>query len=131
MNWTTKTIDECCDFLAECKGWKHKGGRWYHPVYHKLGSDQKRHPIPATLDAIAGALPDEWVWCVVEFYDYKGVGAYARNKTRDDYVEDWTRAEANTELLARARAACMAWEAVLDQGADVAAQARGNRRAEE
>jgi hypothetical protein len=56
------TTTECRDKLAEMEGWKKKHGRWYHPVWHKLGSGQKRHPIPATLDAAAAAMPEGWGW---------------------------------------------------------------------
>jgi hypothetical protein len=56
------TVDQCRDKLAEMEGWKKKHERWYHPVWHKLGSGQKRHPIPATLDAAAAAMPEGWWW---------------------------------------------------------------------
>jgi len=57
-----RSVDECRDWLAADEGWKRKGDRWKHPVWHKLGSGQKRHHIPATLDAAAAAMPEGWWW---------------------------------------------------------------------
>ena len=56
------TLDEIRDDLARRAGWLGKGGRWYHPVYHRLGSGQKRHPLPLTRDAAADAMPEGWDW---------------------------------------------------------------------
>ena len=53
------------DRLAEMDGWKLKSERWYHPVWHKLGSGQKRHPHPPTLDGAAAAMPEGW-WFTCE-----------------------------------------------------------------
>lgn len=56
-NFAAMTPEQRRDWLAEQEGWKRRGDRWRHPVYHKLGSGQKRHPLPNTLDAAAEAMP--------------------------------------------------------------------------
>lgn len=60
----TMTIEEVCEWLAVDTGeWNRKsGGRWYHKRWHKLGSGQKRHPVPASLDAFARLWPEGWTW---------------------------------------------------------------------
>ena len=121
MNPHTATITECCDFLAECKGWKRPGYEWPNPSARSNGCWTRRdesvigeivygstglHPIPQSLDAIAGALPEGvgtmWVAGPVPFWICTiGIGPQMTRK--------WFSAEADTELLARARAACLAW----------------------
>ena len=60
----TMTVDECRDWLANRAGWESKHNSWWHR--NLLGS-VAQHPIPATIDAAAAALPSGWFWCV-EFY---------------------------------------------------------------
>lgn len=53
------SVEQCRDWLAEnAEPWTRKGDRWYHEKWHRTGSGQKRHPIPATLDAAAHAMPE-------------------------------------------------------------------------
>lgn len=64
-NFAAMTPEQRRDWLSEQEGWKRRGDRWRHPVYHKLGSGQKRHPLPNTLDAAAEAMPEGWSYKIV------------------------------------------------------------------
>lgn len=97
MNPNTMTIDECWDFLLEVlPGPKPSGG------FKFSGS---------TLDSIAGALPPDWVWCVVQWYKRDDVEAWC-HRIGDCENDSMEGMKADTELLARARAAVKAWMVV-------------------
>jgi len=94
MNPNEWTLDQCRDFLAECKGW----------AGFSLSG---RKPIPATLDAIAGALPEGVTWREVKHVCGESWSAVAEQKSSGSLVS--YSHNSDTERLARARAACLAW----------------------
>lgn len=109
MNPHTATLAECRDFLAECKGWMAYTPCFDDPLAHGWlkypNLHEPDHPIPATLDAIAGALPDGWVWeCIGQ---KEAGGWFASCSLGFDDPEMY--ADADTERLARIRVACLAW----------------------
>ncbi len=58
----------CRDYITErSTGYVKKNGRWYHPVYNKLGSGRKDRPLPAGLDVLR-CLPEGWIWCRYEHW---------------------------------------------------------------
>lgn len=108
----TATLEQCCDYIAECKGWMRPTGA--DPYWSKCGPTPKvSHPldcpVPPTLDSIARSSPEdvsvifvagpkpEWV-CTL------GIGSGC--------VKTWVTAGADTELLARARCSALAWKTV-------------------
>lgn len=98
------TLDECRDWVAENSGeWTRKGGmRWCHRVWHRLGSGQKRHPFPPTIDAAAEAMPEGWDWSVCKGMDvsrnYSAEAFDTKATNGHEFVED-----CETELLVRWR----------------------------
>jgi len=136
----TATLDECRDFIAECNGWIDQnkvdsdtpepiaslrraasafGGQdWYHPTEEPheryVGCRYGDHPIPATLDAAAGALPDGWVWSYIDWQDESfGRPVCSAFATRGDEYEPLSgsvvEGQGDSEIPARFRAACLAW----------------------
>ncbi len=87
MNPHVWTLGMCRDFLAECKG--------------------NILPIPATLDAVAGALPEGIVWREIKYKALSKRWVVAADRESDGLIMGWSDGE--TEILARARAACLAW----------------------
>jgi hypothetical protein len=110
------TLDECRDELARAKGWEQIGHFWYGHGRVVSAPDaairavqipsSPDHPIPATLDAIAQAMPEGFRLEVGHAYGGQS-GWYALgNRTSKNWV-----GRADTELLARARLACACWRA--------------------
>jgi len=82
MNPNTASLEELRDWLAERRGWKlvtsgtffgtNSDGSKFPwrptpdwPLWHldkKELREGSNHPIPATLDAAAAAMPDGWTW---------------------------------------------------------------------
>lgn len=87
-NFAAMTPEQRRDWLAEQEGWKRRGDRWRHPVYHKLGSGQKRHPMPNTLDAAAEAMP-EGIRVQRHLCDTMHRWEYCLWKLRDGKYDEW------------------------------------------
>ena len=110
------TIDECCDFIAECKGWKRSasGVSWRWPERYGMRMQRPKHPVPPTLDSIAGALPEGWMWVSVRWHPAVALapehswGCNVINLRRTGGCETYGPDEAT----ARARAAVKAWMVV-------------------
>jgi hypothetical protein len=126
VNIDQMTEQEVRDYLAECEGWKRPAYVWPNPEAFSTDCWTRRyesatgeitysralsHPVPATLDAAAGCLPEGWVWQSVLWYDdtpaeataistYKAVSASGEGK-------EW-----EGERHARFRAAAKAWAVV-------------------
>jgi hypothetical protein len=116
MDPTTMTLDEIRDWAARRQGWDayvasngitvwHRGGFGKaDDPYQQSGSS---HPIPPTLDAIAGLMPSGWK----TFRVWKGQAgewrAYVRRGTGDDW-DRVTTIDTGNELLDRARLAMLA-----------------------
>jgi hypothetical protein len=92
-------LDELRDAHAKRLGWDYCP-LVYDGSWHKDGKYCK-HPVPATLDAIAGLMPPNWEWCM----DVDVLEAY-RDTTGYVWVE-----RTGDELTDRARLAWLAWEA--------------------
>lgn len=56
-NLDAMTFDELRDHAAKLEGWTRHGVHWC-----KGDKQQRPHPIPRTLDAIAPLMPDGWGW---------------------------------------------------------------------
>lgn len=63
------TVDEIRDRLAERAGWKFSGtekwrppGHWSPPGWPDTNLSICDHPMPATLDGAASAMPVGWEW---------------------------------------------------------------------
>jgi hypothetical protein len=99
----TMTLDELRDAHAKRLGWKGYGENWWRHESSPPGDSKSyfTHPIPATLDAIAGLMPPNWEWCM----DVDVLEAY-RDTTGYVWVE-----RTGDELTDRARLAWLAWEA--------------------
>lgn len=98
------TLDECRDEIAKLQGWRTLPPRnfaWWHDIT-RTGSS--KHPIPATLDAIAGAMPDGWYIGIEHAYADRSDSWFvtAVNRTIPD-TEQRHEMVGPTELLARAR----------------------------
>ncbi len=95
MNPDTATIDECIVYISDA---------------------MDDYPLSATLDAAAGALPEGWVWTTITSGAWNKLGVkYVKQSSlwhaacwRDDDQND-ASALADTEHLARFRAAAKAW----------------------
>lgn len=114
MNPDTMTLHECRDAIAEAMGYTPVTnldlGRigWTRPD----GRDILHHPLPATLDAIAGSLPEGWLWNEIRWFNGSKLWS-ARVYRFDPWDADG--ADADTELLARARASLKAWLRVREE----------------
>lgn len=113
MNPDTASLQECCDALAEFAGYtRHEppggGDYWWT---HESSSDPIYEPPFSDLDSIAGALPAGWVWNDITWLPDE---VYAGARSGWDVSKGivGVDGEADTELLARARAAVKAWLAV-------------------
>lgn len=73
MNPQTATIEECRDFVAGAQGWTQTtDGIWCSPECKDRDDFAAcvrsgvlpclNHPVPATIDAAAKALPEGWTW---------------------------------------------------------------------
>lgn len=87
----------------------HRGAAWLQASRESgIAADcghgpQFGHPLPATLDAIAGALPEGWYWGTASFHHTTPQVFFTATKGAEVLV-----GFADTELLARARAAAKA-----------------------
>jgi hypothetical protein len=103
----TMNLDELRDWHVKRLGWRqafrhrHASGveQWWWE--RDNGDECQDHPVPATLDAIAGLMPPNWEWCM----DVDVLEAY-RDTTGYVWVE-----RTGDELTDRARLAWLAWEA--------------------
>ena len=102
------TLQECCDALAEFAGFtRHEpaGGGEYWWTHESSRDPIYGHPIHPTLDSIAGALPEGWMWDRI-FRQNNGVW---RAWCTPHHMVEGEEGFGDTELLARARAAVKAW----------------------
>lgn len=115
------TLEECRAELAEAEGWTYSDDHdkgWTRPGYPGwMGV----HPIPATLDAAAAAMPEHWQTSMVcrcfgdwsKYPEKKKDDAWcAMGMRAADSVTGRYRAFADTELLARFRLAVAARRAM-------------------
>lgn len=111
------TLDECRNELADRAGHNDIGSPGTIAFVHR--SDVTRliqaHPIPATLDAIAGAMPEGW-WltlCHEPRTDGTSVWITSASDTHEDGGVGFNGVESrsDTEILARARLAVACWRA--------------------
>lgn len=106
MNPHEMTLEQCCDYLMEANGWRIVDGEY--PFVDPGGGAWPSNPHPfKSLDAIAGSLPEGYRWW--------GVGWGTNSPDCQGLVGDANgidfAAWGDTEPLARARAAVLAWEA--------------------
>lgn len=106
MQASEMNLDQCRDVIAESLGWRFAADHgqrtpqrlWVHEKY----LSRHEHPIDATLDAAAAAMPEGWYW-VVNFtgtiVPFLAI-AVERVPTRPQI-----EIRADTELLARFRLA--------------------------
>jgi hypothetical protein len=126
VNIDQMTEQEVRDYLAECLGWRHLD--MIDPALEGLhlgwerGKERlffRKHPVPATLDAAAGCLPEGWWYWI----NHCGMTdrCVAGQGIRETFVCECVhktqqhirvRSEADTERLARFRAAAKAWAVV-------------------
>jgi hypothetical protein len=125
VNIDQMTEQEVRDYLAECEGWKRPAYVWPNPEAFSTDCWTRRyesatgeitysralsHPVPATLDAAAGCLPEGCWFCKVRWIRQTGTD---REHSSQVGQNGWTvQAEAPTERLARFRAAAKAWAVV-------------------
>jgi hypothetical protein len=95
------TLDELRDAHAKRLGWE-PCPLVYDGCWCK-GTKYCRHPIPATLDAIAGLMPSGWLWTRTNgcWHAYPHAVSSLRVSVLDT----------GDELTDRARLAWLAWEA--------------------
>jgi hypothetical protein len=131
VNIDEMTEQEVRDYLAECLGWVriNKGSVPVEvPLWERrtklpgggVGVEESWcHPVPATLDAAAGRLPEGWWYWI----NHCGMTdrCVAGQGIRETFVCECVhktqqhirvRSEADTERLARFRAAAKAWAVV-------------------
>jgi hypothetical protein len=112
----TMNLDELRDWHVKRLGWRqafrhrHASGveQWWWE--RDNGDECQDHPIPATLDAIAGLMPSGWE----VFRVWQGQLGEWRAYVRIGEEDQWRKVVApdtGDELLDRARLAWLAWEA--------------------
>jgi hypothetical protein len=110
----TMNLDELRDAHAKRLGWETYTASNGIVVWFKGGfgvaddpyqQNSKDHPIPATLDAIAGLMPPNWKW-YREHYRINKIQWSAHTTNMSVRVDD-----TGDELTDRARLAWLAWEA--------------------
>jgi hypothetical protein len=109
VNIDEMTEQEVRDYLAECAG-RHKeaDGLWYgDPEWPNHGFAE--HPVPPTIDSAAGCLPEGYEWTGVLFRCEGHDGPAAATAIGPGAP---VGAKADTERLARFRAAAKAWAVV-------------------
>lgn len=85
-----KTLDEIRDWFARRQGWERNTfGFWTKPMTFVYRDHDDEHPIPATLDAIAGLMPSGYhitvgQYCTPPYYWW----AEARPHGMTDYPHD-------------------------------------------
>lgn len=116
MDVDKMTVDECRDWLADKDGWvKVKGtygeGTWRHRSTLYDPCSNWSHPIPATLDAAAAAMPEGWM-VKLEITSNGQCWAEASRKRNylpvddsDPYATGTTELEARFRLAVKARTA--------------------------
>jgi len=132
-NPDTMTISECCDALSEFAGYRHV--EYGDTLYAEHGCRNPHrlvwindcngicddHPIPPTLDSIAGALPEGWRWHRIEWVNHERCGCrcesgYQTTCRENTSVPSWRDKEATARhkymIEAMARAAVKAWQVV-------------------
>lgn len=123
MNHTTATIDECRDYIAKCKGWTlGTDPKWIGTsgfiVWQRDGVQHPSlgHPIPATLDAAHGSLPEGYRWMVIDFNSDRHeefiVDAWATGPDQNASGKASYGAERDACLCAMFRASAAAWAQV-------------------
>lgn len=101
----TATLEQCCDYIAECK----YGDGPYVSENGRVMRWIER--VPPTLDSIAGSLPEGWHWSFVGYYPPDEAPSVADKwmcDVNNGSLTFW--AEADTEPLARARCSALAWQ---------------------
>lgn len=67
----TMTLDECRDWIARDEGWTSFSATngivvWHRGSFDTVGEPystcKEPHPVPATIDAAASAMPERWWW---------------------------------------------------------------------
>jgi hypothetical protein len=103
------TLDELRDAHAKRLGWEWQGGcKWFNSRKSGIDATIYTHPIPATLDAIAGLMPSGWWWR--RFIDLDGSVCWVAGQDISRWVVCKVP-DTGDELLDRARLAWLAWEA--------------------
>jgi len=111
------TVDEMRDYVAGCLDggkWKkvrtpHGIEAWRHESLMDDPCSNWGHPLPYTIDAIAGALPPGYLWDSIYFFKPNDIWqAWAREKIGVERE----MATATTEKEARLRAVYAAWRRV-------------------
>jgi hypothetical protein len=105
-------LDELRDAHAKRLGWKGYGENWWRHELSPPGDSKSyfTHPVPATLDAIAGLMPSGWE----VFRVWQGQLGEWRAYVRIGEEDQWRKVVApdtGDELTDRARLAWLAWEA--------------------
>ena len=107
MDPTTMDLDQIRDWAARRQGWERNTfGFWTKPTTCVYRDHDDEHPVPPTLDAIAGLMPVRWWWeRVWDVFNFAFV--WFAGKGTDDHR--LVRLEATKdELLDRARLAMLA-----------------------
>jgi hypothetical protein len=102
---TDMSLDQIRDWHAKRLGWQQYGTK--APYWTRGPEIETRHPVPATLDAIAGLMPPGWDWQRNHVDWIAGKRGGARRTV-------WRMAstpDTGDELTDRARLAWLAWEA--------------------
>ena len=111
---TTMDLDQIRDWAARRQGWDTYTASNGITVWHRGGfgkaddpyqQSSNAHPIPATLDAIAGLMPEPWRSTTTIHIGTSNTVALAVNSCQ------WIRADGENEILARARLAMLATRA--------------------
>ncbi len=106
MNPDTATIDECRDYIAQAMGWSLQTDGFNRMWVKFPEGGINNHPIPLTLDAAAGALPEGWSWLNLDFGEYGKCVAQAGTDFDSEVVKTFV---CESEPLARFRCAAKAW----------------------
>lgn len=90
-------LQETLDEIARLTGWRRFGSGGSLSNWWGRGKDETfDHPVPATLDAIAGLMPKGWKWGVI--HSEHGTFGWASPPDRPDAFES----EGTSELEVRA-----------------------------
>jgi hypothetical protein len=107
----TMNLDELRDAHAKRLGWEWQiGCNWFNSRKTGIDATIYTHPVPATLDAIAGLMPSGWE----VFRVWQGQLGEWRAYVRIGEEDQWRKVVApdtGDELTDRARLAWLAWEA--------------------
>lgn len=106
------TLEECRGELAAVRGWKLRTpgeqytGWWVNDDWKQSPVNGASHPVPATLDAIAGCMPEGWM-LIISRGAVVGDDWHAQ-ADKDAPGYETCVGQADTEILARARLAVAA-----------------------